>query len=391
MKRSLDLAKMVYECLSRPPSRVGCRMRPERELAQAFGISRRKVREAVENLVEAQILVREQGSGVYVRKVPPPVPDAEGEGVTFESLFVVEENGERRPRLQLPPDKRALALEVWWKTAFNNQTADLFRQGLLDQAASLGHTLRFNELPSGEAAEDVASKILAEVGKRHCDGYIIHVPFVYACDYIDSLLSAPVMYVSTGLQPLRHQPMIRFDGNEAIHRAVELLAGQGYRRIGVLGFRPDHEISGGDTRKARSYQAAIEELGLGFERFEDVPMTPARVREALHRLLQGKPSCDALYLTDDHLLHMAMPIITELGFTPGENLGMIVLSNRGISLPEGHEWSRMEFDPYNNGKLAIQCLIRSVESAGEEMLSFSHHPAWRPGRTHLFPGPKTRN
>lgn len=35
------------------------------------------------------------------------------------------------------------------------------------------------------------------------------------------------MYVTTELQPLRHQPMIRFDGNKAIHRAVELLAGGG--------------------------------------------------------------------------------------------------------------------------------------------------------------------
>ncbi|HWL51424.1 MAG TPA: GntR family transcriptional regulator [Chthoniobacteraceae bacterium] len=376
-----NLAEMVRHCLSRPPSRVGDRMRPERELAGEFGMSRRKVREAIDDLVAAQVLVREHGSGVYVRKIPAPAETGmpAGEPIAFERLFVREPS---RARLQIPASKRSLAFEVWWKTAFDNDLAKLFKKGLKDQAESLGHQLLIHELPSGSEPGNVAAEILAQMSQRHCDGYIIHAPFAYALDRIKELIAAPVIYVSAGRQPLRHQPMVRLDGTESVEHAMELLKEQGFRRIGMLAMKPPYSVVP-EASHQQTYASAMKTLGLTFRRYERVPMEEAPVAAALKRLLVKRPSCDALYITDDYLLRMALPMLEKMGFHIGKNLGAIVLSNRGSELPAGTDWSRMEFDPYNNGKLAITCLIRSVESAGEELLSFSHHPAWRPGQTHL--------
>lgn len=359
-------------------------MKPERELAQIFGISRRKVREAVDALVEAQILVREHGSGVYVRKIPPaPVGEVEA-AFGFDEIFLRDREGDDRQRLQISSSKRSLKLEVWWRSVFQNQTALLFRQGLADEAEALGHSLQFRDLPSGAEAERVASQMLGEMGRLPQDGYIIHVPFVDACDLIDTLVPAPVIYVSAGLQALRHQPMIRFDGTEMNQRAIELLAEQGFQRIALLAFRPDHrELN--ETPQKQGYEAVLRRLRLRYRSYQEVPLNEAAIRSALEPLLRGPDACDALYLSDDYLLEMALPILHEYGVRPGENLGMIVVANRGSALPSGYDWSRIEYDPYNSGRLTISSLIRSIESAGGELLSFSHHPAWRPGQTHLSP------
>ncbi len=364
-------------------------MRPERELAATFKLSRRKVREAIDSLVEAEVLVREHGSGVYVRKVPRQrgVDATPADESAFEKLFITEE---RRPALQLPETKRTLRFEAWWKTDFHNETARLFRAGLEDQARALGHELCFHEIATGHDADKAALEMLASVNRKPGDGYIIHVPFANASDRFDTLLRGPAIYVSMGRQPLRHQPMVRMDGSESIFQAVELLHAQGYRRIGMLGLETQHE-SQDLVSSELYYQLALERLGLPFIAPYRARMVAARVKEVLSKLLSGPAPCDALYITDDYIARLAEPLLRKMGVRVGETFGFIALSNRGSSVQQGHEhWSRMEFDPYNNGKLAINCLVRSIESAGEELLSFSHHATWTPGSTHLSTLPYPR-
>jgi hypothetical protein len=72
---------------------------------------------------------------------------------------------------------------------------------------------------------------------------------------------------------------------------------------------------------------------------------------------------------------------------PGENISLIGHSNHGASLPAGYEWSRMEFHPYQLGRLAVQCLVRDIQSSGEELLSFCHLPQWIAGKTHRLAAP----
>lgn len=71
-----------------------------------------------------------------------------------------------------------------------------------------------------------------------------------------------------------------------------------------------------------------------------------------------------------------------MGYEPGQNLALVSHANHRSALPGGYQWSRMEFDPYMVGRLTAQSLVREVESAGDDLVSFTHNAAWRVGTTH---------
>jgi hypothetical protein len=71
-----------------------------------------------------------------------------------------------------------------------------------------------------------------------------------------------------------------------------------------------------------------------------------------------------------------------MGIAPGADLAVITLAARGNPLPEGFKWSRMEFNPFQVGRVAVDCLLQEIQTAGEELCSFAHLAVWRPGETH---------
>ena len=104
----------LCNALARPPAQAGMRLRPERELAVVFKVSRPTLRLALAELVELGILAQQQGSGTYVRCLPQgnghhsqsatiDIPSA-------EKLFVLEDLQKNITAI----GKRArLKLRVW--------------------------------------------------------------------------------------------------------------------------------------------------------------------------------------------------------------------------------------------------------------------------------------
>lgn len=90
-----QIADQLRQLIERREFPVGCRLPPERELAEKLGVSRPSVREALIALeVEGRVRIR-MGSGVYVAeparsRPPPPVVAAEGPFEILEARRLVE-------------------------------------------------------------------------------------------------------------------------------------------------------------------------------------------------------------------------------------------------------------------------------------------------------------
>lgn len=143
-----------------------------------MGIARNQVRNALENLVEMQVLTRKQGSGVYVRKVPEPLPrGAHGLEpwlplLNSERLFV-----KTQPNLRLKacPTKVRLRMGGWWQTKQKtpSRSVELLLGGALDQAKELGHELVFHELDPFETQSSKAQTLQQDRDFLDLDGYLV--------------------------------------------------------------------------------------------------------------------------------------------------------------------------------------------------------------------------
>jgi hypothetical protein len=78
----------------------------------------------------------------------------------------------------------------------------------------------------------------------------------------------------------------------------------------------------------------------------------------------------------------AFPILTGMGYYPGRNLAVITHSNKGIPLPSGPEWSRMEFDPLQVATLTLDVIVAEMKSALPDIISLAHKPTWIEGNSH---------
>ena len=74
--RYLRLAEAITDLIARESTPPGCRLPPERELAQPLEISRGTVVAAYGALTERGTVVRRQGSGTRVAAEPPAAPTA---------------------------------------------------------------------------------------------------------------------------------------------------------------------------------------------------------------------------------------------------------------------------------------------------------------------------
>jgi DNA-binding LacI/PurR family transcriptional regulator/DNA-binding transcriptional regulator YhcF (GntR family) len=387
-ERYQPLVLALTEQLARAPSHAGARLLPGRQIARLFGVSHDWVRRAIDQLVEQELLVRRQGSGVYVRKMPPAatVPSAkELAGAATRppvpfSIFVAE----KRP-LRLRPEARQVQLHLGlWigRDTPKEQTSATNRglmEGVIQRIQERGHRLTIHRLGT-QIETPKAAQVAAQLRAHPHDGHILHANWT------------PVMRAAFGeARPpcacLGHSfaadddgwPMISIDLADAIRRGVQRLAAEGFQRIGLINLgTPGHPA---EPERA-VYERAMADLGLPYRAATDAGVELADGEAAARRLFQRAEPPDAVYVADDVVLAGVAAALPELGLTPGRNLGLITLACRGNPLPAGHDWSRLEFDPFQVGRMTVDSLLTEIESAGEQLCSFAHRAAWRPGKTH---------
>ena len=385
-----QLTDLLYYRLSASPSRAGLRLIPERELAAALGIARYQIRIALDNLVELQVLTRKHGSGVYVRKVPDPLPQGARGLKRWLSLLTPDElfaKSRTSPRLKADPSHVRLRMGVWWQSLYPSESVNLLWAGAVDQAKDLGHDLTFHDIDSFESQEDKTRTLQESPDFLLCDGHLILVPLAQTYFEAKGERNLPAVFIWPGMCDPSLQPLIRIDANEALTESMRHLAEAGCRRIALLGLDTSDQavppfIQSHQRRFDPVYASTTKSMGLRYQRSAYSRPDARSAAEAVHFLLSEGEAFDGLVVADDVVLEHALPALEARGLRPGVDIGLITFSNHRRALPPGYRWSRMEFHPYQLGRLAVQCLVKDIQSAGEDLLSFSHQPQWISGDTH---------
>jgi DNA-binding LacI/PurR family transcriptional regulator len=169
------------------------------------------------------------------------------------------------------------------------------------------------------------------------------------------------------------------DTEEAVARAVRVLAEEGYREIGLLGLRgPDLAVEPVMT----VYDRAMEDAGLSYRGMEFGTIYPGDSIAAFRTLMGSDSPPDAIYVSDDVVLAGVAEVCELDGIVPGRDLGVITFSTPNYPLPQAHNWSRMDFDVEGFGEAVVNSLLRMIQTAGTRINSHAIHASWVGGETH---------
>lgn len=379
-----SVAEAIRKALTRPPATVGKRLRSEQELATLLSVGRWRVRESISQLVEQGVLVRRRGSGTYVRKIPS-VQDVsaalDGTHAVEPNVLFADDPTSRGTALQPTSKQKQLQLSLWTDWNLNmHATTQAILSSVVQRVQETGNHLSLHSMVERENVPLPPRLLRDRLKERAYDGYLVlnrwSKPFAEVMDAV----TGSVLFFAHSTQVFGHSSLVTFDTEEATQRAIMLLAEEGYRRIGVLGFEDPSEPEG---FKEANYQAFMNRQGLEYRAAEFTKKDPSAIWAATRKMFSRADRPEALYVSNDHALQVIVDALRGEGLEPGRNVAVITLSNRvGLALPHGYQWSCMEFDAQRLGAAVVDELLRLIQSAGAPPMAQTFHATWRPGKTH---------
>lgn len=376
------ITEALLRALSQPPAQAGMRLRAERELATLFKVSRPTLRRALAALEEQGILIQQQGSGTYLRRVPMangrhrvsttfPVPSA-------EQLFAREETNESS---DAAGQRNRLKLQLWTHLHRYTPSLRLQLESFAEAAVASGHDLAVIGASTDENVYLPPKKIASMLNATPCDGYLLDALVAdHALREFEA--TGKPFIIFSGTPPVRHEPAVLTDLAESIERAVPLLAREGYRRIALMSYAAaDLDI------QRFVYERAMRRAGLSYycHLMADVA-SPEESRRILLLQLRGLEPPDAIYVSDDNLLPGVAKTLEDAGLTPGVNFGVITMAVSGLPLPAGFVWSQMQFRPHWYARCVLENLLGFMQSSDQEPHCEAHYHHWVPGNTHRRSG-----
>jgi len=390
-----ELADVLEQLLSRKPSKTGQRLCSERTLGEKLNIDRMKVQKAFGLLMEKGILTRSIGSGTYIRKVPKPtghsrpIRGSDDTLLKVEDLFAKPSPAPVRRQINKEHRSLKLALLPTWDSDSNHSILG----GIKDRARREGHDIQTYKIKQ-KTKEDVPPhtippdpKLVAKLRAEHFDGYILWARYVPVMEQAFPGQSPPCVYIGSGSreEDLDSAPLVRIDLEDAVVRGLKLLAKEKYEKIGLIRYS---SMSRDIKEDERLYHEVLDRLGLSYRNVASCKLKAADAKQVVRKMFFGKDRPQAVFVDDDVLLHYLAAEWAAQGITPGVDFAVITISNRGNSLPAGWNWSRLEFHPEQVGRMAVDCLLQEIQTAGEELCSFEHLSVWRPGATHRLEKPE---
>lgn len=368
----------LIRALARPPAQAGMRLRSERELAALFRVSRPTLRLALSELEKQGILAQQQGSGTYVRCLPQanghPLRSTTLPPLEADQIFAPEEMQKRSDAV----DRRTrLNLQLWTHLHRFTPSLRLQLECFAEAATASGHDLAVMGASVDERVFLPREKIAEMLRDDPCDGYLLDALIADHALAEFEATGKPFL-VFSGTPPVRHEPAVLTDSNEAIERSIPLLSGEGYCRIALLSYAATeldvHQFI---------YERAMRRAGLGYRCHltADV-VTPEESRRMLLLQLRGVEPPDAIYVSDDNLLPGVALALKDAGLTPGRDFGVITMAVNGLPTPPGHAWSQMEFRPRWYARCALDNLLGFMQSSDHEPYCEALYYHWVPGETH---------
>lgn len=381
--------------LSRPPARVGMRLRTDQELAQELGVSRWRLRALLGQLVERGILARRQGSGTYIRKVAAPVElPVDLLAIRPEQIFAqTEEERGSDSRLQSTWQQKSLHLNIIMRQSTEpSLTSQRILDFIVQDIEQRGHrsalfTVDLNNEPAS------VERLKRRIEEFPADGYLVGYRTGPIFEKATAPQRLPAAYFSMGASPVRQEPLVYIDTFEAITRGVAKLAEQGYQRIALLGQAGGYKSHEKENRHVHymGYDHAMLRAQLSYRAaaFASGSQAESAVGaiETTRQLLTSDSPPDALLLADDHLLPGVKMALELSGRVPGQDIGILTTCNRGIPLAGGYNWSAIEFDLSTFARHVVGALLDGIERAGNMPATLGICGRWKPGVTHLKAAP----
>jgi len=385
-KRVDQLEAALAYALSAPPTKAGRRLKSERELEQALGLGRRQVNAAMNRLAERGLIVRQRGAGTFVRKLAALEAGALERGrsawaqlsdIEAEALFH-HESGPSESRLER---HRPLHLAFWgdWLGSTTPRERALTEMARLVQRG--GHTFSIHSIVQDKHVPQPVELVRRQLQQSPADGYLVVER--WAEHFIEALggRDVPIVLCGGGIDgPELALPRV-YSSHRTIARAARVFADAGLNRIAHLGlFDPYHSIG---VQRQR-YQHAMAGLDLEPFKQELVHFQNASPDRSVANLLDRGGLPEAVYLSDDHLLPPLTAGLKQRGLTPGRDLALICLTNRGVTAMPDPGWSRFEMDLTRVAQLTVQALLNQLAEGDPCPCSLAVEAAWMPGTTHTL-------
>ncbi len=382
-----DLAAALEGLLAKNPSKAGQRLCSERDLSALLNVDRMKIQKAFDLLVEKGILARRHGSGTYIRKVPK----ASGLSVKVKvgAKILKPQDLFAKPsstvvRRQIRSEHRQLRLAILLNELWKSESNELVISGIKDRVKQEGHLLE-NYTSRRDGAPISTSQLVEKLRNEPADGYILWTPYLGVLKEAFGGETPPAVFIGfeSRAVDLKCTPVVRIDLEDSLVRGIALLADFGFEKIGLIG------LDSRDRRASDDHQLYADTMsrrGLAYRSTTVCDLDDESVLKQMRKLFSSPTRPDAVYVTDDILLGHVAKAWKVLNIVPGGNLGVITFANRGNPLPSSSEWSRIEFVPFQLGRMAVDSLLREIETAGEDICSFEHLGLWQPGNTHYLPG-----
>ncbi len=407
------LLDLFLRSLSQPTARPGLRLRSERELAVALGVSRARVAWVIGKLSQQGIVARKTGSGTFLRSVTSV--SARGETIAAERLFSSTAPPPPMAHAAAMTTRHGSALHAplkigvgWMQMSSLTHTNRLTVDAMSARAQELGHTLTYHNF--GMPGISGLEHSIQMLSRHRFDGLLLcaigYVPMRINTAARDiGQTPPPFAYFYTAsidpLAKLEMTPAVTLDDAGAAYQAVALLAAQGYEKIAMISLHA--------PRVTAVYDSTLRELGLTYRCTRELeratPDSPAPSEAGIIRLgrqmaadlLDGPNPPDAIYVADDILMLGVAELLEERGLAPGghggsrKRPGIISMANMGGPLPPSpgqavSPWSVLMMDPARLGKLAVDLMVEVIQNPESRPADMQLTPRWCPGISHVGDG-----
>ncbi len=381
IKESRLFHLMLEKTLATEPSKAGMKLMSHRQIASMMDINPSRTRTSMEKLEREGVLVRSPRIGTYVRKIPR-LTSEHNKIETFRPEQIFKEI---KSEQDLFADAGGIGAQLnigfWGKLEGSIEGDRKMLSALARAVDNRGHKLVVHSVfdDEGFLRGKPPKYLIDNIRKSPCDGYL--VVSEWSDLYLETFnnMDVPVVYFLAGSPVQFEEPIICFDTNNSVDRAVLEFVREGYKHIGLICYNRGLF----DTEPEQwYYRKSMAQAGIDYEATAKFDLDENNIAGGVCDFLKSPNRPDAVYISDDYILREAVKGFEMAGLKAGKDIAVIVLSNKGLDLPAGCNWSRFEFDHYQLAEVAVDNLLNILLTTDQSAKSLSLYAHWKPGSTH---------
>lgn len=381
------LTDQIAEILNTPPCEAGMRLKSEVELAELLGAKPSQVRSVLTELESRDIVTRKRGSGTYLRKMPQAkatgcVNYYNGRKITASALLASTQNTSLNMKV-LSSATKQFTVELW--SCYRNTPFYIptILEGITHELSRQGHRLSLHMLADNNGNKTYENKNLQTYLKQNpCDGYIVAAPWAEYFTQCSNKNDKPVIFFHPAtIEKLNTQPIININTTEAIAWAINIFVDEGFSKIATFVLSGEEHCHKKDVN---AYRSSISQAGLDYSQCILCPDDLDATIDKTVELMESADRPEAIYVADNYLIPGVSRGLKTVGLVPGEDVAVITHNNANSALPGNINWSCLEFNLEEYGRLLASELLRKIETPSVTLSSLAFSASWAPGDTHTL-------